>query len=99
MLLQVFKTLPVKIDWSTLSVVDLIEVIRMSAGTLSPTRKTKRMQKYTSENINIAKHCFQIREKVTLERLHSLNMKSMAIRKSEERESESARLNAFVAHT
>ena len=57
------------------------------------------MQKYTSENINIAKHRFQIREKVTLEHLHSLNMKSMAIRKSEERESETARLNAFVAHT
>lgn len=29
--------LPVRIDWSTLSVVDLIEVNLMSAGTLSPT--------------------------------------------------------------
>ena len=55
LLVHVFTTLPVKIDWSTLSVVDLIEVIRMSAGTLSPTRNTKRMQKYTLANINIAK--------------------------------------------
>ncbi len=29
--------LPVRMDWSTLRVVDLIEQIRMSAGTLSPT--------------------------------------------------------------
>lgn len=29
--------LPVRIDWSTLRVVDLIEVSLMSAGTLSPT--------------------------------------------------------------
>lgn len=28
---------PVRIDWSTLSVVDLIDVSLMSAGTLSPT--------------------------------------------------------------
>lgn len=33
-----FETvLPVRIDWSTLSVVDLIEDSLMSAGTLSPT--------------------------------------------------------------
>lgn len=29
---------PVRMDWSTLSVVDRIDVSRMSAGTLSPTR-------------------------------------------------------------
>lgn len=29
--------LPVRIDWSTLSVVDLMEDSLMSAGTLSPT--------------------------------------------------------------
>lgn len=30
---------PVRMDWSTLSVVDLMEVRRISAGTLSPTNK------------------------------------------------------------
>ena len=33
---------PVNIDWSTLKVVDLIVVIRISAGTLSPTAKTNK---------------------------------------------------------
>ena len=32
--------LPVRMDWSTLSVVDLMEERRMSAGTLSPTVNT-----------------------------------------------------------
>lgn len=31
------KSLPVRMDWSTRRVVDLIETILMSAGTLSPT--------------------------------------------------------------
>lgn len=31
-----------RMDWSTRSVVDLIEVTLMSAGTLSPTNKTKK---------------------------------------------------------
>lgn len=34
---QFKMVLPVRIDWSTLRVVDLIEVSLMSAGTLSPT--------------------------------------------------------------
>lgn len=33
------STVPVRMDWSTLRVVDLIDVILISAGTLSPTRK------------------------------------------------------------
>lgn len=33
--------LPVRMDWSTLRVVDLIEQMRMSAGTLSPTTKSR----------------------------------------------------------
>lgn len=34
---------PVRIDWSTLRVVDFIEVKRMSAGTLSPTERKQTM--------------------------------------------------------
>lgn len=42
-LINLEMVLPVRIDWSTLRVVDLIEDSRMSAGTLSPTvdRKNK----------------------------------------------------------
>jgi len=36
--------LPVRIDWSTRSVVDLMDDIRMSAGTLSPTVKRQTIQ-------------------------------------------------------
>ena len=39
--------LPVRMDWSTLSVVDLIEVSLMSAGTLSPTVERNRNAKET----------------------------------------------------
>lgn len=38
--------LPVRMDWSTLRVVDLMEQIRMSAGTLSPTA-TKQINNHT----------------------------------------------------
>lgn len=37
--------LPVRIDWSTLSVVDLMEVNLISAGTLSPTNRLKKKKK------------------------------------------------------
>lgn len=39
--LFVMHHLPVRIDWSTRRVVDLIDMILMSAGTLSPTRENK----------------------------------------------------------
>lgn len=41
-----FSTVPVRIDWSTRRVVDLIETIRISAGTLSPTGKIKHVYIY-----------------------------------------------------
>lgn len=44
-------------DWSTRSVVDLIEVRRMSAGTLSPTAGNRDMDKQT-ENILHISSCF-----------------------------------------
>lgn len=37
--------LPVRMDWSTLRVVDLMEVSLMSAGTLSPTIRGKKQLK------------------------------------------------------
>ncbi len=40
-----FIYLPVSKAWSTLSVVDLIVVIRISAGTLSPTAKKQNKKK------------------------------------------------------
>lgn len=49
------RLLPVRMDWSTLSVVDLMEQRRMSAGTLSPTGQ---MQKKKREG--------QIRSKIRL---------------------------------
>lgn len=38
---SVWRVVPVRMDWSTRNVVDLIEVTRMSAGTLSPTERGK----------------------------------------------------------
>lgn len=35
--LKFLESLPVRMDWSTRRVVDLMEIILMSAGTLSPT--------------------------------------------------------------
>lgn len=43
--------LPVRMDWSTLRVVDLIEQMRMSAGTLSPTTKLEREEKPIQMNM------------------------------------------------
>lgn len=44
------STVPVRMDWSTLRVVDLIEVILISAGTLSPTRKQNVLRVTSSKN-------------------------------------------------
>ncbi len=49
--------LPVRIDWSTLRVVDLIEDSLMSAGTLSPTVDRKNKAQKTLEYLfTIYKH-------------------------------------------
>lgn len=43
--------LPVRIDWSTLSVVDLMEVNLISAGTLSPTNRLKKKKAANVSNV------------------------------------------------
>lgn len=58
--------LPVRMDWSTLRVVDLIEQMRMSAGTLSPTTKSrsiirergKTQYKYQTKD-NATENCYK----------------------------------------
>lgn len=43
------STVPVRMDWSTRRVVDFIETIRISAGTLSPTGKVINAYIYHNE--------------------------------------------------
>ncbi len=46
---------PVRMDWSTLRVVEHMEVSRMSAGTLSPTEE-KQVQKRETRIIFFIRH-------------------------------------------